>query len=109
MKRVQSSWDINFFPPSLNFPLMISYLTLSPFFRVPVPTQEFPGGTVTGRHVLGLQGDLGVCSPAGGEGQGGIIGRAGQNRRAGVLGSRSTTVEAVMMKLLICVIEVNIS
>lgn len=38
-----------------------------------------------------------------------IIGRAGQNRRAGILGSRSTTVEVVMMELLIHVIEVNIS
>lgn len=55
MKRVQSSQDINFFSPSLNFPLMISFLTLPPFFHVPAPTQKFPGGIVTWRYALGLQ------------------------------------------------------
>lgn len=90
VKRVQCSWDVNFFSLSLNFPLMISFLTLPPFFHVPAPTEKFPGVIVTGRHALGLQGGRGVCSPAGGEGHGAVIGRAGQNRRVGVLGSRST-------------------
>lgn len=90
VKRVQCSCDINFFPPSLNFPPMISFLTLPPFFHVPAPTQKFPGVILTGRGALGLQGGLGACSPAGGEGHGAMIGRAGQNRRVGVLGSRST-------------------
>lgn len=69
---------------------MISYLSLPPLFHVPAPIQKFPVGIGTRRHALGLQGGLGVCSPAGGGGRGAMIGRAGQNRRAGVLGSRST-------------------
>jgi len=46
--------------------------------------------TVAGRHALGLQGGLGVCSPAG-EGHGATMGRAGKNRRDAVVGSSSTT------------------
>lgn len=83
VKRVQCSWDIHFLLSSLNFPLMISHLTLLPFFHVPAPTKKIPGEIVTGRHALG------VCNPAG-EGHGAMTGRARQNRRVGVLGSRST-------------------
>lgn len=68
---------------------MISYLTVPPLFHLPAPTQKLPGGIVTGRYSLGLQGGLSMCSPAGREVQGAMIGRAGQNRRVGIWGSRS--------------------
>lgn len=93
VKRVPCSWDITFFFSTLNFPLMISSPTLPPFFqvpasKVPAPTQKFPGVTVTGRHTLGLQGGLGVGSPAGGEGHRAMMGRAGQNRKDGGSGEQ---------------------
>lgn len=103
VKRVQCSWDIHFLLSSLNFPLMISHLTLLPFFHVPAPTKKIPGEIVTGRHALG------VCNPAG-EGHGAMTGELGKTEGLGYWAAGlQSTAEAVMMKLLICVIEFNIS
>lgn len=91
MKSAPCIWGVIFFP-TLNFLLMISSPTPTSFFQVPaskVPEiQKFAGMTVSGRHTLGLWGGLGVCSPAGGEGHGAMMGRAGQNRRDGGTGEQ---------------------